>query len=705
MDAFLLSSIFALSFTFGLSVFIFIQHPKSFLHQLFSVFLLMLTLWIFGDIFFLTPLIAYQTPLFWYKLSHFGATLCTGFYFHFIVHFTQTRLKPIFLYLSYGLAIFFNLSNIFDFEFFKSVTYTQGHPTLTMSTGVVYDLFSVYVISVAILALGFAIWRLRNSTGHLRDQMRYFLWGTVIIMVSVVAFFMGIAENANFRFDNVCVVLYVSMIMYALTKKQLLDINLIISRTMANLVSAGIYLSVAITTLLLFRFYISEYITFSLIMVVSILLLTTGFTFEKLRLRIITTAEKLFLRGHYSFRVVLGKFSDGFSKSTSLEDVVHVVETHFGDDAEFSDVRVAFPEFYEMKHETQDRFVDFRHPESSFTISQYPALTAMVQANATLSTRDSDHDVQTLKLLGAHAVIPCFSPSGDLICLILLGKKLSEDPINSDDIDLFNAVRLQIPQALDRIVQTKKSAELTVAQNIQMDILPKSPTISGMDLACFMQPADEVGGDYYDVINVGGYSWIFLGDVTGHGLASGLVMFMVQSIITSILHSTPTISPKDLNHAANQILYANLQRLQEQRPMTIASLRFDPTTRQVVASGCHDNLLIYRANLGSFETIALDHFPLGLGFTDILTAADFQQIEFGLNPGDILLVISDGITEAVARGDVDAEYYGEDRLKNVVLANLGESAEAIKGKLVEDLEEFSAGVFHDDVTFIVAKVV
>ena len=80
-----------------------------------------------------------------------------------------------------------------------------------------------------------------------------------------------------------------------------------------------------------------------------------------------------------------------------------------------------------------------------------------------------------------------------------------------------------------------------------------------------MHSADEVGGDYY---TMGEMSWVLVGDVTGHGLASGLVMFMVQSIITSILQTRPNLSPAELNALANQILYQNLERLDEQRPMT-----------------------------------------------------------------------------------------------------------------------------------------
>jgi len=443
MNAFLLSSLFALFFSIGLSFFVFFQNSKSVDHQLFSLFLLTLGFWIFGDIFFLTPLVDYYSPFFWYKLSHFGAIVCPSFYFHFIAHFTQTRLSPFFIYLSYAVAAFFVFCNYVNYEFFKTVTYLPGDATLNFSVGWVYFMFLAFAILSAISGFVFAIRRFFKSKGHLKEQMRYFLYGTVFIILAASTFAFGIAENSSIRLDNLLVVIYVSIIAFALTKKQLLEINLIVSRSMANLLSIAIYLSLSATVLLLYRFYVSETVSFALFALVSALLLFSGFTFERLRLRIITTADKIFLKGHYNFRSVLQRFVDGFSMSTTLEELVKVITVRFSADAEFSGVRVYFPQFYEIRQQTDDVFVNTKLSSDTITLSQFSPLQSI---GIPLTSRDTSPDVQAvLNYLNAHAIIPCFSQTEGLICLILLGKKLSEDAINSDDIDLFNAIRMQIP--------------------------------------------------------------------------------------------------------------------------------------------------------------------------------------------------------------------------------------------------------------------
>ncbi len=250
--------------------------------------------------------------------------------------------------------------------------------------------------------------------------------------------------------------------------------------------------------------------------------------------------------------------------------------------------------------------------------------------------------------------------------------------------------------------QARVTAEMDVARRIQMDLLPRSPKLSGFELACYMKPADEVGGDYYDVLTFGDRAWILVGDVTGHGLSAGLVMLMAQSIISSILHTQPDISPSALNVLANGVLYENLKRLNEDRMMTIVSICLKDEKRFAL-SGCHDNVFIYRHATGEVETIPVSQLPCGIGFMRELEELEITEDDYQLHDNDILLIITDGVTEAAEGGSYEKGLFNEERLIEFIKANADRPVEEIKAELTRLLSEFTGGIFHDDVTFLIAR--
>ncbi len=270
------------------------------------------------------------------------------------------------------------------------------------------------------------------------------------------------------------------------------------------------------------------------------------------------------------------------------------------------------------------------------------------------------------------------------------------------------ALSIFAPAVVLEIVADKEAriaTEMEVAHRIQMDILPTNPRIPGLEISCYMKPAEEVGGDYYDIYSFGSYSWIMVGDVTGHGLSSGLVMLMAQSIISAILHTRKDITPGELNFLANKLLYQNLQRLHEDRSMTIVSICRKGDDNGYVFSGSHDNIYIYRADSGEVETISVSHIPCGLGFFDDVERKDFTEGGFRLNHSDLLFLGTDGITEAAKAGNYKNGIFDEPRLIDFLKTNAREPLEVIKTKLVSDLAQYTKGIFHDDVTFVLARSV
>lgn len=245
----------------------------------------------------------------------------------------------------------------------------------------------------------------------------------------------------------------------------------------------------------------------------------------------------------------------------------------------------------------------------------------------------------------------------------------------------------------------RMGAELDVARQLQYMILPKSDeleAIEGLDLAGFMEPADEVGGDYYDILCTDNVVTVGIGDVTGHGLESGILMMMTQTVVRT-LDEIRERDPVKFLDTLNRTLYKNVQRMNSDRNLTLAILNY--TDGKVSISGQHEESIVVRAGgiIERIDTMDLG-FPIALD-DDIADFIDRALIE--LQPGDSIVLYTDGIPEAE---NMENEQYGLDRLCDVISQNWDKSAEVIKDAIIDNLRHFigKQKVF-DDITLVVLK--
>jgi CHASE2 domain-containing sensor protein len=241
--------------------------------------------------------------------------------------------------------------------------------------------------------------------------------------------------------------------------------------------------------------------------------------------------------------------------------------------------------------------------------------------------------------------------------------------------------------------------ELDITRRLQQMILPPQTELSAiqeLDIAGYMDPCDEVGGDYYDVLSHNGHLKIGIGDVTGHGLESGLIMIMVQTAVRTLLESDEADAQKFLN-LLNKAIYRNVQRTQCNRTMTLSLL--DYKNGKLSMSGQHEDVLIVRANgeLEKIDTVDLG-FPIALE-EDI---EDFiNQTHIYLDPGDLVVLYTDGITEAM---NPQRDLYGLDRLCEVLVEHHQLPAEDIKNAVIDHVRQFiGVQTVFDDITLLVIK--
>lgn len=252
--------------------------------------------------------------------------------------------------------------------------------------------------------------------------------------------------------------------------------------------------------------------------------------------------------------------------------------------------------------------------------------------------------------------------------------------------------QFELEQQLLKTEHDRKEKELMEARAIQLSMLPeKAPQLSNADVAFYMNPATEVGGDYYDYhVSDGGSVTLAIGDATGHGLQANTLVTATKSLFASLgahadLEEIMVKSSQTLKRIGLPKLY-----------MAFALARITNRTLEVVGAGMPAALL-YRAATKKVETIPLKGMPLG-GFANF----SYQKSTYNLATGDTLLLMSDGFPEQF---DHNREMRGYDFAIDLLHKICPSSPDAIIATFTSSLNEWRAGQAQtDDVTFVVYKV-
>lgn len=241
--------------------------------------------------------------------------------------------------------------------------------------------------------------------------------------------------------------------------------------------------------------------------------------------------------------------------------------------------------------------------------------------------------------------------------------------------------------------------ELAAAREVQQRLLPSaSPTVPGLDLAGACLPAQDVGGDYYDYVprHDGGYV-VAVADVSGKGLHAGFLMTLTKGCLSTSLEGHDGL-PEALSVVNRKIKESSPEKMF----VTMALAGVGPRSRRVslVRAG-HNPPLLVRAG-GETRFLAPPGIALGLtGGPAFATACREEAVD--LAPGDVLVLYTDGVTEAMGPG---AEEYGEERFRACVAGSRERGAATIRDAVLAELAAHRSGrPPNDDVTLVVLKAV
>jgi phosphoserine phosphatase RsbU/P len=248
----------------------------------------------------------------------------------------------------------------------------------------------------------------------------------------------------------------------------------------------------------------------------------------------------------------------------------------------------------------------------------------------------------------------------------------------------------------ERLAREQLLGEMAIAKRIQTALAPVEPRVSHLEIGAGMLPADQVGGDYYDIFSTHDGAWLGIGDVTGHGLLSGLIMLMVQSVVSTLVKQHPDGSPSDLVASLNDVLRPNIrERLRQSEHITLMLLRYFEDGRLVFA-GAHEELIHYQANTGKCHGVNSEGMWIGI-LEDIRPLTRDAALQMAA--GDIVVLFTDGIIEA---RDARGEQYGIERLYALIEANATLSCKALYQRIVDDCLSWAA-VQQDDITCVVLR--
>jgi serine phosphatase RsbU (regulator of sigma subunit)/anti-sigma regulatory factor (Ser/Thr protein kinase) len=306
--------------------------------------------------------------------------------------------------------------------------------------------------------------------------------------------------------------------------------------------------------------------------------------------------------------------------------------------------------------------------------------------------------VQALREAGVKLVVPLVS-QGELIGLLNLGPRLSEQDYSADDRRLLNNLAAQAAPAVRvaQLVQEQEAEarqreriaqELRVAQLIQQQFLPQElPRLDGWQLAAHYQPAREVGGDFYDVIELAdGLIGFVVGDVTDKGVPAALVMASTRSILRA--DAPRLVSPSDVLERANELLFPSIP---PQMFVTCLYAVLNPQTGHLRYANAGHNLPYVRTRDGVIELRATG-MPLGL-----MPGMQYEEKEAWLEPGETLLLYSDGLVEAHSARQ---EMFGFPRLMGLMRHE--RESQALIEMLMSELDRFTGNDHEqeDDITLV-----
>jgi sigma-B regulation protein RsbU (phosphoserine phosphatase) len=288
------------------------------------------------------------------------------------------------------------------------------------------------------------------------------------------------------------------------------------------------------------------------------------------------------------------------------------------------------------------------------------------------------------------------------IGLVICGPRMAGRPYTASDIEFGAGLIAQAAVAfenawrLEEILRRQQiEQELAIAASIQESLFPaKLPEMFASDIAARNRQARQVGGDYYDVLRLGGTEGrhlLCVADISGKGLPAALLMSNIQATLRAITRAPLPLA--ELATMTNTLLFASTP---SNRFATAFLLDYDPATGSCVyVNGGHNDGIVLRRD-GTVELLATTGMPMGM-----FAKAAYEEGRTNLAAGDLLMLYSDGVTEA---SDIHEEDFGMERVIEVLKSHRELPSAELADHMIKTIDAFvGSAPQHDDITLMVMK--
>jgi sigma-B regulation protein RsbU (phosphoserine phosphatase) len=406
---------------------------------------------------------------------------------------------------------------------------------------------------------------------------------------------------------------------------------------------------------------------------------------------------------------LLTRLSQSFNSSLDLDEVLNRVMDEVI-------AAVHAERGFVMLHEAESRLafrvargIDQRTIEDpSFQISR-GVVERVASGGQPVLTSDAQHDDRfsmrrSIVTLGLRSIL-CVPlvVRGQVTGVIYVDNRLHAGIFTPADLELLAAIASSAAIAIEnaRLYQAavdrgRLERELQMARDLQAGLLPReTPQLPGWEIVAYWQPAREVAGDYYDFIpGREGQLGIVIADVADKGMPAAIFMALTRSTVRASLTGAP--SPAEGIGRANRLICADAQAGMF---VTLFYAQLDPVAGELTyVNAGHSPAILYRA--AEDRSCTLDRTGLILGVDE---DAVYAQRKVQLDPGDSVLLYTDGVTDAICE-TAPEESYGEERLLQLVTSHRHASAAETVSALDQALRDFiGPGAPFDDVTVVAVK--
>jgi len=355
-------------------------------------------------------------------------------------------------------------------------------------------------------------------------------------------------------------------------------------------------------------------------------------------------------------------------------------------------------------HELARRGRPWELPPQETPLPNLPQLASLRAHLEQAETRAHRDALGQLAPLEPECLVPILSRSRALAGLMVLGARLSEEPYSDEDEMLLATVARQAGVALENIrlaeemaakleAEHKQKNEMAIAREVQSKLFPqRKPPLATLDYAGSCDQARTIGGDYYDFLDLGrGRVGLVLADISGKGIFAALLMANLQAN----LRSQYALALEDLGGLMKSVNRLFVESVSTGLYATLFIADYADEGRRLRYVNCgHNPPLVARAS-GARDRLEPTATVLGL-----IPEWECTVGETTLEPGDILVVYSDGVTEASSD---HGEFFGEDRLLETARAHSARPAEDLLRAINRTVHAFSGKEQEDDLTLLVAR--